>query len=347
MKVTKKVLDHLTKCYCIANITYNNEHHIVVAAEKQDQCYIYNHNLERKGIIWESVGGTMSIAPLENTNGEFLATRQFYSPNDSKEARIVYVYSDGEYNFSLREIAIVPFAHRFDILKGEDGTKYLLVCALKTGHEYKDDWTKPGKTYFTVLPEDLKNCPIIEEKNCELIQDNMLKNHGYYKYIENGIEKGIISCDSGVYLYTPPKKINEKWVVEQLISDSASDATLIDLDNDGENELVVISPFHGHKLRVYKKTEGEFKLVKEFEEDMIFLHAIWSGKLKNKNIVVLGHRREKMRTIVLHYVNGEYVYDIIDEGAGAANVNYFVKDNKEYIIAANRETDEIALYVVE
>lgn len=347
MKITKKVLDHLTKCYCIANITYNNEHHIVVAAEKQDECYIYNHDLERKGVIWNSVGGTMSIAPLENTNGEFLATRQFYSPNDSKEAKIVYVYSDGNYNFSLREIAIVPFAHRFDILKGEDGTKYLLVCALKTGHEYKDDWSKPGKTYFTILPEDLKNCPIIREEDCVTIQENMLKNHGYYKYIKNGVEKGIISCDSGVYLYTPPKKKGEDWVIEKLISDPASDATLIDLDNDGEDELVVISPFHGHKLKIYKKCNGVFELAKEFSEDMMFLHAIWSGKLNGEKVVVLGHRREEMRTIILRYRNNEYVYDIIDEGVGAANVNYFVKDDLEYIIAANRETDEIALYIIE
>ena len=48
MKITKKVLDKLTKCYCIANVTYNNEPHIVVAAEKQDQCYITIITLKEK-----------------------------------------------------------------------------------------------------------------------------------------------------------------------------------------------------------------------------------------------------------------------------------------------------------
>lgn len=347
MRVTKQVLDHLTKCYCIANITYNNEHHIVVAAEKQDQCYLYNHNFEKKATIWDGPGGTMSIVPLENTNGSFLATQQFYSPNDSVQAKVVYVSGDDKYNFKVRVIADVPFAHRFDVLKGADGTKYFLVCALKSAHEYKDDWRSPGKTYFTQLPDDLTNSPVITEKDCEVIQTNMLKNHGYYKIVENNIEKGIISCDNGIYLYTPPAKKGDKWDVKCLTTDAGSDATLIDLDGDGQKELVSFSPFHGNRLRVYKKINGKYTLIKEFDEDIEFLHAIWSGQIKGKNVVVIGNRRAQMKTFILYYENGDYVYDIIDENVGAANVNYFVKDNKEYIIAANRETDEIALYMVE
>lgn len=348
MKFRKQVLDKLNKCYQMANIEYNGEHHIVVAAEKQDECFLYNHNLEKKATIWQEPGGTMSIIPLENENGAFLATQKFHSPNDSMEARIVYVKPiDENYNFSVKIIAQVPFAHRFDVLKGQDGTKYILVCALKSGHEYKDDWSKPGKTYFIELPENLDNCEVLREEDFTIIQENMLKNHGYYKHIENGVEKAIVSCDSGVYLYTPPKLKGEKWNIEKLISDASSDATLIDLDNDGIDELVSISPFHGHKLRIYKKNQKEFELVKEFSEDITFLHAIWSGKLNNENVCVLGNRRDEMITFVLRYLDGQYIYEIIDKGYGAANINYFVKDGEEYLIAANRETDEIALYILE
>lgn len=134
MKFKKTVIDTLNKCYCIGNINYNNEQHIVIAAEKNDPCYIYNMNFERKATIWEGPGGTMSIVPLENTNGSFLATQKFHSPNDSAEARIVYVSGDENYNFNVKIIAQVPFAHRFDIIKGQDGTKYLLICALKSKH---------------------------------------------------------------------------------------------------------------------------------------------------------------------------------------------------------------------
>lgn len=347
MKITKTVLDNLTKCYCISNIKYNGKDHIVVAAEKQDECYLYNMNFERKATIWDSIGGTMSIVPLENTNGSFLATQKFYSPNDSKDAQIVYVTGDDKYNFKVKTLAIVPFAHRFDILKGKDGTKYLLVCALKSGHEYKDDWRFKGKTYFKVLPENLDEIDILKEEDFTVLQDNMLKNHGYYKIIENNIEKAIISCDSGIYLYSPPEKLGDDFKIETLTTDAASDATLIDLDGDGIKELIAFSPFHGHKLRIYKLKNEKYELIKEFKEDFEFLHAIWAGKIKGKNVCVIGNRRDEMLTFILKYDGSDYVYDIIDKGFGAANVNYFSKENEEYIIAANRETDQIALYKIE
>lgn len=149
------------------------------------------------------------------------------------------------------------------------------------------------------------------------------------------------------FLIHSTKKENEKWDIVQLVDYPSSDATLIDLDGDGKKELVAFSPFHGHKLRIYKLVGDKYELAKEFEEDFNFLHAIWAGKLKGKNIVAIGHRRENMNTFILKYENSEYVYDIIDENVGAANINYFVKDDEEYLIAANRETDAISIYKVE
>ena len=43
----------------------------------------------------------------------------------------------------------------------------------------------------------------------------------------------------------------------------------------------------------------------------------------------------------------EYVYEIIDEDRGPANVFRFVRDGKDVLIAANRETDEVAMYTLE
>ena len=41
MKVSKKVISNLTKCYSIAPLTYQGKRHILVAAEKQDPCLIW------------------------------------------------------------------------------------------------------------------------------------------------------------------------------------------------------------------------------------------------------------------------------------------------------------------
>ena len=81
-----------------------------------------------------------------------------------------------------------------------------------------------------------------------MIRENMLKNHGYYKVTEDGVEQCLISCDDGVYRFTPPESEEQDWTVEKLVDEAASDAVLVDLDRDGEKELILISPFHGGNI---------------------------------------------------------------------------------------------------
>ena len=40
-----------------------------------------------------------------------------------------------------------------------------------------------------------------------------------------------------------------------------------DFDNDGELEMLTISPFHGEKISIFKKQDGEFKKVYTYEKD--------------------------------------------------------------------------------
>ena len=56
MKIEKKVISNLTKCYSIAPLHYQGGDHILVAAEKQDPCYLFDldGNLEDK--VWDGCG---------------------------------------------------------------------------------------------------------------------------------------------------------------------------------------------------------------------------------------------------------------------------------------------------
>ena len=91
MNIEKKIIGHLNKCYSIAPLHYQEHDFFLVAAEKQDPCYLYDLEGNQISKIWDGSGGVMSMVQIPETNGEFLATFQFYSPNDSKEAKIVRV----------------------------------------------------------------------------------------------------------------------------------------------------------------------------------------------------------------------------------------------------------------
>lgn len=348
MKITKKVIDHLNKCYSIAPLTYQGKEHFLVAAEKTDPCYLFDMDGNKKDTVWTQPGGVMSMVQIPGSDGCFLATHKFYSPNDSKEAKIVIVTPKAEGDWEVRTLVKLPHVHRFDIVS-RNGVNYLIACALKSGHEYKEDWSMPGKVYAAVLPDDLSRFDDDHQLPLTVLKDQMLKNHGYYRVEDNGVMTSIISADCGVFQFIPPADKDGKWEIKTLITDAASDAVLIDLDGDGEKELAVLAPFHGEFIRIYKCIDGAFTQVYQYEKSADFTHAIYGGMLCGKPAVVIGHRKGTRNLIAFTYDEkaGSYVNEIIDEDCGSANVFHYVKDGKDIIIGANREIDEIAMYILE
>lgn len=338
----KKVLANLEKCYSIAPLHYKGRDHILVAAEKTDRCILFDMEGKEEETIWEGPGGVMTMVQVPGTDGQFLATQKFYSPNDSKEAKIVIATpKDGEWE--IRTLADLPFVHRFDILES-DGKNYLIACCLKSGHEYKDDWRSYGKVYVAELPEDLSRFDEEHQLKLTVIKDNMLKNHGYYRVERNGKMSSLVCCESGVYRFCPPDSQNPSWKIKNIVNVAASDATLIDLDGDGKDELLVLSPFHGDTLQIYKEKAEGYELVYEYPEKIDFLHAIWSGKIQGKSVVMVGHRKGNRDLLKFYWEDGEYHAECIDHDCGPANVYGFRYKERDYLVAANREINEIAMY---
>lgn len=342
----KMIMGELEKCYSIAPLMYQGKRHILVAAEKTDRCILFDENGKEEATVWDNPGGVMTMVQVPGSDGEFLATHKFYSPNDSKEAKIVIATPAGNDIWKIRTLVDLPFVHRFDILESE-GEHYLIACALKSGHEYKDDWSQPGKVYVAKLPKDLSQYDENNQLKLEVLKEGLLKNHGYYKITEDNVMSSLVSCENGVFRFYPPTGSETSWREEQLLDTPASDATMIDLDGDGEMELVVISPFHGDEAAIYKKLNGKYEKVYEYPEKAEFLHAIWSGNLAGKPVVVLGHRKGARRLMVFFWNGEKYCFKTIDDDCGPANVYGFRRGGQDVLIAANREINEIAMYVFE
>lgn len=346
-KVEKKVISNLTKCYSIAPLEYQGKKHFMVAAEKIDRCILFDQDGNEEDTIWSEPGGVMSMVQVPGTDGQFLATHKFYSPNDSKEAKIVIVTPIEKGNWEVRTLVNLPHVHRFDIVE-RNGVHYLIACALKSGHEYKDDWSMPGKVYAAVLPDDLSSYNEDNQLELKVIKEDMLKNHGYYRVRENDMDTSVISADCGVFQFIPPEEKDGEWEIRTLLETAASDAVLIDLDEDGEKELAVLSPFHGDQISIYKKNNGAFEKVYEYEKPAEFTHAIYGGDLCGQPVVVIGHRKAERDLIVFSYnkETKQYKSEVIDYDCGPANVAHYVKNGTDIIISANRETDEVAMYTI-
>ena len=118
----------------MSELDYKGEHCFLVAAEKQDPCYLFSEDGERLETVWEEPGG---------------------------------------------------------------GMNYLIVCCLKTGHEYKNDWRFPGACYGAVLPEDLSGYDESHPLKLTKLMGNMLKNHGYSKVNYGGYEAALVGWRKG------------------------------------------------------------------------------------------------------------------------------------------------------
>jgi len=345
MKFTKKIVANIEKCYSVSPIKIRGKQGFLIATEKTGGCFFFDlegHLVEQ---IWSDPGGVMSLVPVMGDEGQFLSTQEFYSPNDSQNARIILA-TPLEKGWDIKTLAKLPFLHRFDILSTSE-QNYVIACTLKSEHNFKEDWTHPGKAYACVLPADL-NAP-----NCKLefnvVFEGLTKNHGYYRSSEDGQSFALVSSENGIYKVKPPQGKNSDWRVEKILDQASSDATLIDMDGDGKPELVTLSPFHGDDLNIYRLVDGIYSLCYSYPEKLEFLHAIWSGKINEQPLVVLGHRKGKRDLFLLAYDDEQstYVRQTIDEDCGPANVTFIDLAGKQMLIATNRETDEVAMYLLE
>ena len=344
MQYSKKVIASMPKAYAIGMFEGEDARSFVIGVEKDGPIRRFALDGTPMETVTEGPGGVMTITQVPGRKDQLLATSEFFSPNyGSDTAGIVSYTRAADGTWSSHRICDLPYVHRFGVLVGADGQLWLIACTIKGAcRKIKNDWLTPGAVYVAKLGDSLETetVELTELSGCQL------QNHGFWTNEDHTL--ALVSTAAGVFRYVPPATADGEWSVSCLVVQPTSDICVADFDGDGKDEILTLSAFHGDTLSVWHEgdTEDTYKKVWEDPEKRDFLHAIWSGTIAGEPCAVIGNRKAGRDLFRVHFADGTYQLEMIDHDRGPANCWVFTDGDATRIIAANRETDEVALYDV-
>ena len=342
MNISKKKLDDIKRCYATSSIFYEDKIHLIFSSEDPNViCESFSgDDFGVKEEIWKEPGGCMSIIPIPGREKEFLAIQEFYLKVTPSLAKLVWV-KKGEKAWKIKDVLKLPYLHRFDLYKVDDSI-YFIGATIATSKEHKEDWTVPGRIYVGKLPENLE-----DGIKVEILKDGLYRNHGYYGDIdENGNPCGYFGCDNGIYKVYPPLNRNSDWKIEKILDGVIGEISVIDIDNDGEKEIMTIEPFHGNQIYIYKKNNGDWRRVYKYDKEIDFAHSLIAGTLRGIPTFIAGVRREDAELFYVQFKDGKFVTEIIEKGVGPANLSLVNEKHRDLILSANHTANEASVYIV-
>ncbi|MGT2906920.1 hypothetical protein [Streptococcus dentiloxodontae] len=335
MDIRKILADELPSAYAVSRLTKDDKDYLLVASEVEEACFAYDVNNQfEKSVVWQDVGGTMSIIQVPGTL-DFLATQKFYPGFNSKDCQIVYgKFEKGQW--SISKLTDFPYLHRFDLIPQEDGKILFVGCTIANSKAYTEDWSDKGKVFVAEFAPELLRLVNLRELPLRL-----LKNHGYYDVKEEGYS--LITAVEGVVKLTYPDFSDTgDWRLDLLFGEETSDIVQVDVNHDGQKENVIIQGFHGDAFRVLNQDFS--KELYHYLEPTQFGHAIWSGELLGQPYFIFGWRSGKADLMIFQEEDGAIVPQMIDSNSASSNVLAFEKNGKAYIFSANNGRHEAALY---
>jgi hypothetical protein len=341
MEFIKTHLCALPNAYAVSCVIAQGKEYYLFAADDKGPCLSIDALTHRTERVWEGPGGTMSIVPIPDTDGEFLAVQNFMPGFHAKEARIVRVKRESD-AWKVNDWMELPYVHRFDILE-RGGVRYLLCCILSGTDKPQADWNSPGYLLAAELSEDCA-----PPKKLTVIADGMRRNHGYWRMPRGEYTISYTSCEEGVFEVVPPAACGQNWSVRLILEKSVSDIALCDIDGDGLDELATIEPFHGTDYVIYHQTPGgdRYEEWYRYPGEMAFAHVVWGGALNGAPVFLGGCRALNREFFGLIYENGKLRPQMIETGFGPSNVKVLRASDGDRILTANRESAECALFLV-
>ena len=338
----KSVFDmNFPGCYAAGKLVENGTEKAVFASEREGDGKIISLDLEhfKTCTLAESPGGCMNVISLPGDEAGFLAIQRFFPVFQSEDAVIVWGWKADE-GYRYKEVQKLPFVHRIEVIhyQGED---LLIAASLCGSKRYQDDWESPGSIYAGTIDYTSRSIT-----GFHVICDGIIQNHGLTRVEKDGVPGVLASGKCGVFLLSPSERAGCDWEKQSYIGTPASDAVVVDIDEDGQWEMGVISPFHGDRFQIYKRTGGIWRVVYELPGKHEFGHAIWGGMLNGRPGFIVGFRGGGMESYLILSEDGEYKAHLIDQGTGAANITVVHSNGCDYVCAANRQSDRCTVYQI-
>jgi len=343
MKVNRMYLTDIFKCYSTTAMMIEGELTAIFATESQGPAYSFRgKNFEKQETVWEGPGGTMSIVPIPGRSQEFLAVQEFFPTFNAPESVIVWgKYEDGQWD--IQKFIDLPYVHRFDLLEVE-GVIYFVAGTLATSKKDKEDWSDPGKILVGILPKSAD-----QPMELTAIQEKLTRHHGYSRGYWKGNRVGFFTADEGIYVATPPHAGQPEWNVEKLLDGRVSDVFVFDVDEDGEDEMITIEPFHGNEFNIRKFTGETYEKIFSYPHELDFAHVVWAGLFNGKPTIFGAARRVNKELFMIRYNKETKQYDVteLERGGGPSNIFVVNQPDGDLILCANREVGEAIIYKIE
>ena len=311
---------------------------IGAGSETGDQVYLYDLSNRKERRVNNCPGGMMSFIPVPGNADLFVTIMGLFPPFIGKDTGLYLHQSKGK-EWETIKVLELPFAHRCEILT-RGGKNYLFAATVSKFKEEPKDWSRPGEIHLVELGDDLR----IPWKS-RIIDCSITRNHGMLKRTIDGKETILVSGQEGIFYLEWSE--DKGWTLQPLFGKEVSEMTLIDLDGDGNDELVTIEPFHGQAVNIYKQIKGKWEI--QFSDSLSFGHGLSSGMMNGEPIVIVGNRSNSLSLDSFHIralSTGRVERKTIEAGVGPTQTQIFSDGATDYILSANQKKNEVALYSV-
>jgi hypothetical protein len=342
LDIKQKKLADVEAGYAVSTINIPGQKYILAGSEGLNgRCVLINPRTNRIFDIQDTMGGIMSIIPVPEQNGSFLAIRKFYPVFKSEHAEIVFIQlipeENGTLNSKIDVICRLPYVHRI-ALTGDADNRTIIAATLCGKKKDVEDWSIPGAVYE--IPWSIKTG---ESADPKIILKGLHRNHGLFLKSDGML---YVAADEGVFSM---KKADDSWIIKKVLPVPTGDIWLADIDNDGVDELITIQPFHGDKFAIYHLIDEEWKNI--WEDSLDFGHVA-AALQYHQNWYLLSSSRSGLMSLKLYQVYQDkdkisFVENTLSKGVAAAQAAFWEEKDTLHIVTSSCGLKEISEFVIQ